>query len=196
MADPQAPKLTMTDPEIAALRMAYQGAACILEYGAGGSTVLAGDLATEAVFAVESDAVWLRKLKRWFDHARPQVSVTLHHGNIGATRAWGHPAEPLKPALWGNYPLSVWDRPDFLHPDVVLIDGRFRLACMITTLVKITRPVLVLVDDYIDRPYYHRIEDLVGPPDMCGRMARFRFTPHPIPMDRLPWVIAAYASPQ
>lgn len=195
MVEPQRPKLSMPDAESATLRAAYAGAECILEYGAGGSTVLAGELAKGAVFTVESDKAWLAKLRRWFNHSPPLVPVTLHHGAIGPTMAWGYPADTAKRVQWGNYPLSVWDRADFRHPDVVLIDGRFRLACMITTLMKITRPVVVLVDDYGDRPGYHPIEDLVGPPEMTGRLARFRFTPHPKPMFRLPWVIPAYATP-
>ena len=44
-------------------------------------------------------------------------------------------------------------------------------------------------DDYIDRPFYHRVEELVKPVEMIGRMARVETAPMPLPLDRLDWVI-------
>lgn len=190
-----APVLTLPPDEAAALRAAYQGAQVILEYGSGGSTVMAGALPGRRVFAVESSAPWLEKMQAWFASNPAKAEVTLHHGNIGKTRDWGFPVDHKALARWAGYPVSVWDRPDFQHPDVVLIDGRFRLACALTVLFRITRPVQVLIDDYIDRPGYKRIETLVGAPDMAGRMARFTFTPMAMPPAALQWIMAAYANP-
>ena len=88
--------------------------------------------------------------------------------------------------------MSIWDLPEFVHPDVVLIDGRFRAACFLTTLFRCTRPLTLLWDDYIDRPAYHEVESLLKPVEMIGRMARFDVVPMPIPADRLLWVIQTY----
>ena len=191
----EAPTLTLPPDEAAALRTACQGARVILEYGSGGSTVLAGDFPGRRVFAVESAAPWLARMEAWFAANPPVAQVTLHHGNIGRTREWGFPADTRAMARWSAYPVSVWDRPDFVHPDVVLIDGRFRLACALTVLFRITRPVAVLIDDYIDRPSYKKIETLVGAPQMAGRMAQFQFTPMAMPPAQMQWIMAAFASP-
>ena len=49
------PKLTLPEAEASALRAAYAAAEVVLEYGSGGSTVLAAEAGAE-VWAVESDA--------------------------------------------------------------------------------------------------------------------------------------------
>ena len=190
-----APVLTLPPQEAEALRAAYQAAGVILEYGSGGSTVVAGSLPGRRVFAVESSAPWMTKMERWFAANPPQARVTLHHGNIGKTKDWGFPVDAKAVTRWPSYPISVWDREDFQHPDVVLIDGRFRLACALTVLFRITRPLVVLIDDYLDRPGYKKIETLTGAPDMAGRMARFQFTPMALPPADMQWIMAAYANP-
>ena len=197
MADPMArPVLTMPPAETAALIAAYQAAAVILEYGTGGSTVVAADLPGRDVFSVESAAPWLKMMEGWFADHPAKARLRLHHGNIGRTRAWGYPVDNRLAGRWASYPNSVWDRADFVHPEVVLIDGRFRLACALTTLFRITQPVVVLIDDYVGRPGYAQIETLVGAPQMFGRMASFEFTPQTMPPAHMGWIMAAFTSPQ
>lgn len=193
MAD--APGLTMPEPEADLLRATYAGAGVILEYGSGGSTLVAAAAAGSAVITVESDRAWYLRMKDWFQDNPAPVPVTLHHANIGPTRRWGYPVDGAKAERWPSYALSVWDQPDFQHPDVVLVDGRFRLSCLLTTLFRITRPVRLLCDDYVDRPTYHAFERLAGPPEMTGRMAAFTLTPQPMPMDQIGWIIPAFANP-
>lgn len=190
----QRPTLTLPPEEAAAVMAAYQGAGVVLEYGAGGSTIMAADLA-RVVFSVESSVEWLAMMQGWFQANPPKAALHLHHGNIGRTRQWGFPADNRQVALWSNYPVSVWDRADFQHPDVVLIDGRFRSACLYTTLLRITRPVRVLWDDYAERPAYHKVEQMIGPPQMAGRMALFTLTPTPLDPARMAGVIETFFRP-
>ena len=67
----------------------------------------------------------------------------------------------------------------------MLIDGRFRAACLAAVLLRAKRPTTVLFDDYAKRGYYHRVEQLARKEEMIGRMARFTVTPGPIPPDML-----------
>lgn len=190
------PILTLPQAEAEALTEAYQAAGVILEYGSGGSTVLAGERPEGVIFSVESDAAWLADLRAWLVAHLPRSRVVLHHADIGPTRAWGFPKGRKAIDLWPAYAFSVWERPDFQAPDLVLVDGRFRLACMLTTLFSITRPTVLLVDDYADRPAYHRFETLAGRPRMIGRMAFFNLTPAPdLPQD-IGWIAASYTDPQ
>jgi hypothetical protein len=161
----------------ALLREEYAAAAVILEYGSGGSTVLAGDMMDKAVFTVESDKDWMKMMVRWFAANPPVSPVTLHHGDIGPTTDWGRPADESNWRKFINYPLSIWDRPDFQHPDLVLVDGRFRVGCFLATLMRITRPVVLLFDDYAGRKPYHVVEQFSVPTGFGGRMARFNLTP-------------------
>lgn len=185
----------MPPAEAEALRAAYAGAEVILEYGAGGSTVLAGEMPGKKIFAVESDAGWITRMRGWFDGNPPVSEVVLHHADIGPTKEWGHPADESAFRRWPNYPTSVWDRADFVHPDVVLIDGRFRAACLITVALRILRPVTVLFDDYLHRKPYHKVEQMLSPVAMTGRMARFEVSPLTLPVDRLGWLLGLYLRP-
>lgn len=188
-------QLTLPAREADLLRKTFKDVGVILEYGSGGSTLLAADAARMAVFSVESDPAWARRMQAWFVDTPPKVPVHVLYSDVGPTGKWGSPSNKTKTRQWPAYALSIWDHPAFLHPDVVLVDGRFRLACMLTTLFRITRPVLLLCDDYLDRPSYHRFETLAGKPEMTGRMAAFTLTPQSFPVAQMGWIIAAYSDP-
>lgn len=189
------PRLTLPAEEAAWLRETYARAASILEYGSGGSTVLAGEMPGKSVTSVESDGNWAAMLEAWFAAHPPVSPVTIHHVDVGPTKKWGMPASHAHWQRFHRYPLSVWDRPDPPHPDVVLIDGRFRAACLLAVLFRATRPVTVLFDDYGNRPAYHRVESFVKPLELRGRMARFEIEPRAFPTDRMTDVLDIFARP-
>ena len=189
------PGLTMPPAEAALVRGLFGAADVILEYGMGGSTLLAAEIPDKRIYSVESDAAWIAKLHMWFVDHPPASMPLLHHGNVGPTKGWGYPASDASFRRWPAYAQSIWVHADFLPPDVVLIDGRFRLACLLTVALRTQKPVVVVVDDYIDRPPYHDAEPLLGKPSMTGRMARFDLNPGMIPMDRLWQVIDSHMLP-
>lgn len=191
------PELTMPEAEGAALRAAYQAAEVILEYGSGGSTVMASEMPGKLVFAVESDAAWARMMEGWLAHAGPApgTSVEVIWADIGKTKEWGYPATDEGWQRYAHYPLAVWDRPGFRQPDVVLVDGRFRTGCAMAAALRSKRPVTVLVDDYPRRKQYHRIEKFIGTPELTGRLARFEVTPMPVPAENLLEIIAMMTRP-
>ena len=189
------PKLTLPGAEAAAVAAAYAAASVILEYGSGGSTVLAAEMPGKTVFSVESDAGWLGMMRGWFADHPPLSDVHLHHGDIGPTGKWGKPLDESAMRRWPDYALGVWDLPTFRHPDVVLVDGRFRPACLLATLFRISRPVTVLFDDYEGRDTYRAVEDVVRPTAFHGRMAQFDLEPSVIPAERLAWVIRQFLRP-
>ena len=179
------PVLTFPAAEAAWVREVYDPARVILEYGSGGSTVLAGELLGATVYSVEGDLDWAARMQAWFDENPPLARVHLHPVDIGKTGKWGRPAASDGWKRYHTYPISVWDRADFQHPDVVLIDGRFRAACLITTMLRIERPVTVLFDDYVDRQAYHAVEDFVEPVETRGNMVRFDLEPRPFPVHEM-----------
>lgn len=195
MTDDSPFKFTMPDAEADLVRASYKEAGVIMEYGSGGSTLIAAEGATGSVVSVESDRNWSLRMEAWFTANPPRVPVRMHHVDVGPTGKWGFPSDKSKMKNWAAYPVSVWDRKDFAHPDVVLVDGRFRLACMLTTLLRITRPILLLCDDYMERSSYHRFEKLAGKPQMTGRMAAFTLTPQSFPVAHMAWIMPAFSDP-
>ena len=172
----------MPAAEARAWRDACARAQVVLEYGSGGSTLVAAEAGAE-VWSVESDAAWAGMMRAWFQ-AQP-ARVHIHHADIGPTKDWGHPKDERTFRRWPDYALKVWDLPGFLHPDLVLIDGRFRLGCFLTVAYRITRPVTLFFDDYLPREAYHKAEQILRPTEMIGRMARFDLHPVTLTPDRL-----------
>jgi len=179
MAAPNRPELSLPEAEAAHLRSAYEAAQVILEYGSGGSTVMAAELSGKLIFSVESDPVWARNLQHYLDTVELPSPAIIYYADIGPVGKWGRPVDTSHWEKFHRYPADIWKKPFFRHPDVVLIDGRFRVACLAMTRLNITRPVTVLFDDYAERRTYHAVEEVVGPPArMIGRMARFELTPN------------------
>lgn len=177
----------MPEAESALLRETYGRAGVILEYGTGGSTVVASELPGRTVFAVESDRDWAQMMRGWFDQNPPAegTQVDVIWSDIGATKEWGHPVDDGEWRRWPRYPLEVWELPEFRQPDVVLVDGRFREGCALAAAFLAEKPLTLLFDDYAQRKQYHKVEEFLGQPEVTGRMARFEITPQPVPAKRL-----------
>jgi hypothetical protein len=159
----------------------------ILEYGSGGSTVVAAELANKHVTSVESDKAWWKMMMEWFD-ANPSKNgstVDMIYADIGPTREWGHPKDDRAWKRFAHYPLGVWDMDDFRAPDVVLVDGRFRIGCALAAAYRIKKQTVLLFDDYTSRKWMHAIEDFLGEPQITGRMAMFNLKPQAFPTDRM-----------
>ncbi len=191
------PALTLPEAEAARLRTAYEGARVILEYGSGGSTVMAAEMPGKSVFSVESDKDWAQMMRGWFDENPPATGteVDVVWSDIGPTKDWGYPASNRDWQRFARYPLQVWDLPEFRQPDVVLVDGRFRAGCAMATAFRTQKPVTVFVDDYARRKHYHRIEEFLGQPDMTGRMAEFAVSPMAVPAERLLTIVEMMTRP-
>ena len=174
------------------VRAEYSAARVILEYGSGGSTVMAAEMPGKTIFSVESGADWARNMAAYLDTVRPSSPVSLHHVDIGPTGQWGVPTTTSAFRDYHRYALSVWDREDFVHPDLILIDGRFRAACAFAALMRCERPVRVLMDDYTNRPAYHIVERVIPKVETRGRMARFDVAPERLPRAHLTEIIGSF----
>ncbi|WP_300547069.1 hypothetical protein [Roseovarius sp.] len=192
------PELTLPEGEAAAVRAAYERAPVILEYGSGGSTVMASEMPGKRVFSVESDQDWAQMMRAFLAQTPPATGteVDVIWSDIGPTREWGYPRNNSGWKRYARYPLEVWDLPEFSQPDVVLVDGRFRTGCAMAVALRTTRPVVVLIDDYKRRKHYHRIEEFLGAPlRLHGRMAEFHVKPMALPPDRLLSIIEMMTRP-
>jgi hypothetical protein len=186
-------RLTLPPEEAGYLRKMYAQASVILEYGSGGSTVLAAELG-KSVISVESDRAWADRLAA---HLAPVSSAArVHYVDVGPTEKWGMPSRPRFHGRFHLYALSAWDLLEDGDPDLVLIDGRFRAACLAAVMLRAKRPTTVLFDDYVDRPYYHGVEKLSPVEATVGRMARFTVCPNPVPPAVLTEVIGWFSDPR
>ena len=151
-----------------------------LEWGAGGSTVVASWVASylgrPEVRVVDSSKGFLGSLKKantHIDRAERQGLLRMQYGNIGALSEWGNPSG------WTNRtrPVRLQQSLNYVERnhnetccfDLVLVDGRFRSACLMHAFSLISGPrAIVMVHDsprYINfaRKYYrvmHTVDTL------------------------------------
>lgn len=155
-------------------RRAMQSSKCLLEYGCGGSTVYAANVANvERIISVESDKAWAQKVTASIRSARSQSNVI--HCDIGPVGGWGYPASSESINSFWQYMAAPWEVAASKRclPDTVLIDGRFRVASFLYTILVCTEGTMIMFDDYFDRPEYHIVEEFIPYRERCGRMAVF-----------------------
>ena len=137
-----------------------------LEYGTGGSTVLAARLGVPFV-AVDSDKYFLRSVRRKVQREGFRASgQAWHYANIGLTGYWGRPLREWRRSArrlarfrrYSDPPPACYEGGRL--PDFVLVDGRFRVACALKALrmLRHERDWTIVVDDYFNRPQYRAIE--------------------------------------
>ncbi|WP_335944069.1 tetratricopeptide repeat protein [Pseudomonas sp. G166] len=189
----QEPQVTFPEEVAAYLRRIYSQASVILEYGSGGSTIIAARMPGKSVISVENDARWARDMQAWIANAELPTRPVIYPVDVGETGQWARPKNARAWKRFHTYPLRVWDEPFFQEPDVILIDGRFRIACFVTAYLRASKPMIVLFDDYLDRPHYHVVERLLAPTEFVGRMARFDLRPlTEVPRSELTWLVGSY----
>jgi hypothetical protein len=164
-------------------RKQLESARNYLEYGSGGSTILANRLVNTLV-SVDSDGSFLADVRRKLAEDRGygrKVMTNLIHVNIGLTYDWGMPVftKPTRRRVrrWEDYPMAPWRyyRSIAQQPDLILVDGRFRVACVLESLLSLSplSNTQILLDDYDERPYYQIVERFADL-EMVGRMAVLR----------------------
>ena len=169
--------LTLPSKERHFIRQAYAESKGVLEYGSGGSTVLAARMGTP-IISVESSRDWATSLRVELEKIEGRHPTThVNHVDIGPTKKWGYPVNNQKFGDYWKYPLQAWLYNGDFEPDTVLIDGRMRMACFVATLAMTKRDVRILFDDYGDRKTYHGVERFLKPSEMVGRMAIFHAQP-------------------
>ena len=161
----------MTSREIDFYREHARRAASILEYGAGGSTVIAAECNVPSLYSVDSDARWIARLAR-----EPAIAklvelgrAKLVHVDVGPVRRWGRPRSRLHAWKWPRYARRPWLDKD-LRPDLVLIDGLFRIRCILETLRRVTPDTKIMLHDFSPQRHRHALP-FVEPVEVVDRLA-------------------------
>ncbi len=139
-----------------------------LEFGVGGSTLLAIRSGLESVVAVDSDPDWVAATLRnpEIDAAVRVGRADIRHADIGPVTQWGYSGGSEHVENWPTYIATAWDAWSQRNemPDLVFVDGRFRVACCLSVILlaaadpELTRNLrLVLHDVGPDRSYYDEV---------------------------------------
>ena len=173
---PSVPSIPHMDAEsIAFLTAALENCHTYLEYGSGGSTLLAVESNVPRVISVESDEKWIRKVKRKVRSLKTSTRIDFYHASIGKVTGWGTPVSVVDGKV--SYAELPWTlaKPT-VSPMLILIDGRFRVVSFLVSLVSAPRETVIIFDDYFDRSDYWVVEKVIFPIQVVGRSAIFKLT--------------------
>jgi hypothetical protein len=145
-----------------------------LEYGAGGSTAYIA-VRSKSLTTIESDAKFLKAvIKENLEYG----NINFLHGDIGPTKSFGQPISLLSwkyRKKWPNYALLPWIADSCPRRySSIFIDGRFRVACVLVTLIhNAVEEYEILIDDYYLRSEYFGVEKILKNPARIGNAALF-----------------------
>ena len=140
------------------------------EYGCGESTKWVVDNTDAKVISVDTAREWVE-----FVHLQSKVNAgrcTLQHIDVGPVGAWGYPISHNNVEGFELYTDFIWSM-EGPEPELVLIDGRFRVCCFLTCLKYAPAGTQIIFDDYVSRPCYHYVERHVERKDECGDQCLF-----------------------
>jgi hypothetical protein len=151
-------KRTMSRRETALYRHLVRDRSGIVEFGCGRSTLLALRHSRAKIYSVDSDRDWIDRLLKRHRVRRAVKSRRLcfHHSDLGPVAKWGWPLGPLTAEQTATYYSAIWSRVNTATIDLALVDGRFRIACVVEALRRCPTATIV-VHDFWDRPHYHDI---------------------------------------
>ncbi|HEY4251501.1 MAG TPA: hypothetical protein VGM87_09885 [Roseomonas sp.] len=152
-------KLAMKPEEIALFKGLLACSRRYVEFGAGGSTVLAASLVREAVTSVDSSGEWLERVRAACTEQKTPVSPTLIHVDIGDLKEWGYPKDSRRKPDWPRYHSWIRDSRDAALADLFLVDGRFRVASFLQVFLQGNPDSLIAIHDFANRPKYHVIHE-------------------------------------
>ncbi len=138
------------------------------EYGCGASTIWVANNTTAKIYSTDSSGEWIQKVK---DDCPSDRAIHLHHADLGRLGKWGRPISHEKCENFSDYTDWVWQQG--ISPDLILVDGRFRVCCFLTSLLSAREGSKIIFDDYTNRPHYHFVERYLKRSDVCGRQALF-----------------------
>jgi hypothetical protein len=126
------------------------------------------DRETDAqIIAVDTSQAWVTRTQASMRRAGHE----LHWIDVGPVGKWGMPKDFSHRDAFRAYVNVLWsgDR----TPDCVLIDGRFRISCFLTTLQHAKPGTRVIFDDYVGRAPFQVVEEVLAPEHCCNRQALF-----------------------
>jgi len=124
------------------------------EYGSGGSTYQASIRNNiKTIYSVESDIMWQKKLSRIITNSNINY---IYNEMDTVPNTWGYPGKNATDIQKINYSnqITKLSKKEQDSIDLVLIDGRFRVACCLKCYDIIKDNFLIAFDDFLNRPFY------------------------------------------
>lgn len=130
------------------------------EYGSGGSTYQANLRPNiQKIYTVESDKTWINKLNSLIEN---NIKITYIYNEMGTIpNTWGYPSGVCLKKNLINYSEHIRNLSveEISKIDLIMIDGRFRVACCLKCFDVINDECYIIFDDFLIRKKYHIVLD-------------------------------------
>lgn len=151
-------KIVMTDREVTLFERYLANATNYFEFGCGGSTILACKVGRHdlSVTSVDSSQDWINTVKDNKYVAAKDKKGLVHAStvNIGPVGRWGYPKQSVDESQGAWYLYSQAISMTGKEYDLVLVDGRFRVACLLQSFISNPK-ASVLIHDFFDPTHNH-----------------------------------------
>ena len=138
------------------------------EYGVGDSTIWVLENTSSRIISVDTDKKWINKV----DISKNKKRININLINLGEIENWGRPKTYEYRKHFIDYISNVWTFN--IKADVILIDGRFRVASFLFSLISAKEGSIIIFDDYTNRSHYHVVEEILEVYKKCGRQVVFK----------------------
>ena len=160
---------TLFDGDDKLFKQVVTGARVYAEYGCGKSTYWVLNNTLLDVISVDTSADWV--LKVLSKNKKNSKRLNIKHIDLGKVGDWGWPIDLNNHESLAHYTNFIWEQTN--KPNVILIDGRFRVCCFLTCLKFGKEGTSIIFDDYTNRPNYHVVEKYVSRENHYGRQCLF-----------------------
>jgi len=134
------------------------------EFGCGGSTVFC-DSPQRKIKSIDNNEEWLNKVRSLIGPTTELIYI-----NTGPVLEYGNPADPTQVAGFADYSLAFSQRNS--DTDLVLVDGRFRVACGLQIVLSDYTGVVLLHD--AQRPEYQPLFKFFNSIERVGNLVALR----------------------
>ena len=147
-----------------------------LEFGTGGSTFRVLQKSDAKIYSIDSSHQWIRCMREyWFIRRMEKKRLSLFYVDIGPIKKWGKPSGTGSVALYPRYSETIFDLIDEAKIDTVLVDGRFRVACTLKTVLEFhsNHDLKILIHDFWNRNDYHVVLKYLDAVDKADTLGLF-----------------------
>jgi hypothetical protein len=164
----------MSEEEAALFLSFVRNSRNYVEFGTGGSTVLASKHVKNSILSVDSSRDWLDQVS--LACGSSQTKPQLKFIDVGPTGDWGFPTDASTKSRWPDYHSAIWKVQQSSEADLYLVDGRFRVACFAQTTLHCKPDAIIGFHDFSSRPAYHCVREIAQEIATAGDMSFF----HPL----------------
>ena len=156
-----------------------------LEFGCGGSTFLLTYLSNANILSIDNDKNFIDFISQNETLAQVLSSgesrLTFFHIDTGEIKGWGHPKDDSKKSQYPQYSQKIFEilsQDEIDSIDTYFVDGRFRVAFVMSILLHCNANAKIIIHDFWDRAYYHIVLDFLEVVDRADTLAVFTIKPN------------------